>query len=349
MWVSYVQLATGFLVYGGFFFASEIVSEGLLADLSLPRTPWLILLPSTWFASYLELAAGSARLLDLIPAIGSLCVLGFLATRLQGKMSLEYAARLGEISSSSAVQSARRRRLSGSFWFRRGEARAMFILLTSHFRNDLKFRMGVLGILPVTILYLIMGLRDGRGSAGSAGPGFDLSLVTVAAMLFPILLKMNLAHSDSFKASWVFFATPTERTRLIRSAKNALMILFLAPYLFFLGVALVWMNRHPIWVLGYLLLVGALSHVALLIAFVADPTLPFSKPVEKGRGSSRMVGTMIAVGVVGGLVPLLSRFIYGKPTATAGVLAGIGVVTLALQHFTRRRVETRSKVLEFEG
>lgn len=349
MWLSYVQLVTGFAVYGGYFITSEMVSKSTLASFTLTRSPWLVFLPSTWFASYLEVAGGSTTALDLVPALGSVALVALLATQLRGRMSLEYAERLGELASESVVSKPPRRPRGAGIWFRRGEARAVAILVRGHFRNDVKFRMGVLAIIPMTVIYLVMGLHNGGHGAQTAGSHENLSLVTVAVMLFPVLLKTNLAHSDAFRASWVFFASPTDRLRLIRSSKNILVALFLVPYLVLVGITLAFMTHDPLWVMGYLLFVGCMSHVLLLLATVAEPELPFSKPIQKGRSSSRMLMTMIVAGVAGGLVPLVSPLVYANPASTAIAFAGILVVTLALEGTVRRRIERQSRYLEFVG
>jgi len=343
--LAYVQLLTGFLVYGGYFLTSEFVSRSALSGFHLNRTPWLMLYPATWFASYLEVAAGSAAAVDLVPALASVALLGFLMTRLRGRLSLEYAERLGAMAAEPPATGSGSRGLKPGIWFRGGEARAVAILVRSHFRNDIKFRMGVIGIVPLTVLYLIMGLR-GNGDGSSGG---NLSMVTMAVLLFPMLLKANLGRSDAFRASWIFFASPVDRTRLIRSAKNVLVVLFLVPYLVFVGLTLTLFTRDPYYVAVYLLLVGLVSHVALVIATLADPEMPFSKPPERTRGSSRIIVTMMVVGVIGALLPLFSRLVYASAPATVAVFAAVLCATLALNRLTRVRIERQAAHLEFDG
>ncbi len=349
-WLSYVQLATGLLVYGGYFVTSGLVSRSTLAAFTVERTAWLMLLPPTWFAAYLEVAAGSTLALDVLPVLASLALLAALATQLRGRLSLGYSEKLGELSSATAVPAAPGRTgRRPAFWFRTGEARAAAILIRSHFRNDLRFRMGVLGIIPLTVIYLLMGLKNGVEAGEAAQPGRGLSLVTMAVLMFPMLLKAHLAHSESFRASWVFFATPTDRTRLIRSSKNVLLASFLIPYLAVLGVTLAFMTRDLLWVATYLLLAGSVSHLGLLVVTVVSPELPFSKRVEKGRRSSRTILMMMVIGVAGAFLPMLSRAVLGRAVQTAVAFGAILAITLALGPITRRRVERQAQYLEFTG
>ncbi len=348
--LSYVQLVTGALVYGGFFLTSEMVSKSTLAGFTLERTAWLSLLPPTWFASYLEVAAGNTLARDVVPVLASLALLALLTTQIRGRLSLEYAERIGELSSATTISAApsqpgRQARL----WFKGGEARAAAILIRSHFRNDLRFRMGVLGIVPLTVIYLLMGLRNGIAAGETTQPGQGLAIVTMAVLMFPMMMKIHLSHSESFRASWIFFATPTDRTRLIASSKNVLVVSFLIPYLAVLGVTLAFMTQGLLWVATYLVLVGSVSHLGLMVVTVVNPELPFSKEAKKGRNSSRVFLVMMVIGVAGAVLPILSRVVLGRVVPTAIALGTILAITLALGPITRRRIERQSGYLEFMG
>lgn len=347
--LSYVQMATGLLVYGGFFLTSEGVTRDVLSGFTLERTAWLLLYPATWFASWLEVAAGSTLPLDVAPVIASFVLVAWLATKLRGRLSLDYAERLAAIASEKSAVSARTAKAAArgpGWWFRGGEARAVAILVRSHFRNDLKFRMGVLAVVPLTIIYMVMGLRDVAGS-DEAGSGF--SMVSIAVLLFPTILKQHLAFSDSFRASWVFFSSPADRTNVIRSAKNVLVTFFLLPYLVFVGVALAFFTSDHLYVIVYLLLLGSLSHITLLILTLLNPELPFAKPIEKGRGSARIIGVMSAVAVIGAVMPYLARAVQRNLVATAITFGVILLLTLVLDRLTRVRIERQAQRLEFQG
>ena len=57
--------------------------------------------------------------------------------------------------------------------FTTGEARAVALLIRSQFKNDMKFRMGVLAILPLTVIYLFMGISERGHDRRSVRPGAD--------------------------------------------------------------------------------------------------------------------------------------------------------------------------------
>jgi hypothetical protein len=345
--LSWLQMLVSFVVYGGFIAFSEIFATGALASFSVPRTPWLLVYPGTWFASWMEVAAGSTSRIEVGAILASLALLVALALQLRGRLSLEYAEQLGLLAAATTPADARAAPLRPGLWFRGGEARAVAILVRSQFRNDIRFRMGILGILPITVLYLIMGVRTTQAGRGTGPP--DLGLVTMAILLFPTMLKANLGRSDAFRASWIFFASPVNRTRLIRSSRNVLIAFFLLPYMLFVGVVLAFFTDSLLWTLIYLLLTGLVSNLALLVATLMDPELPFSKPLEKARATSRFFLVFVVIAVLAGFLPFLTRRLYGHPIAVLITLVIIVGISLIIDRITRLRVERQAAHLEFQG
>ena len=132
-------------------------------------------------------------------AAASVIALGAMASSLGGRLSLDYSQRLGEMQAATAhARPAGHPRSTAGVWFRAGESRAVALLVRSQFRNDQKFRMGVLAVLPMTLVYLLMGLRDGPlrdpfvAHQGSRG----FLPVMMAVVMFPSLLKMHLGSGN---------------------------------------------------------------------------------------------------------------------------------------------------------
>src|SRR5690606_34027822 len=260
---------------------------------------------------------------------------------------LEYAEQLGTLMTGGGDARAPRSASSRPrLWFRAGEARAVAILVRSQFRNDLRFRMGVFAIIPLTLIYLIMGVSDAR-EAGAATP--DLSLVSVAILIFPTMLRSNLAASDAFRASWIYFATPADRARLIRSARDILAVFFLLPYLALAGVTLTLLVDDPLWLLEYLAMAGLSSFLMLFVATLLSPELPFDQPHEKMQETSRVIFVMILAGVVGILLMKLVDWLYGNPVALATAFAAVIAASVLVGRLTRTRIERQAEGLEFLG
>jgi hypothetical protein len=348
--LSYVQFLLSFFVYGGYFALSRVFQVGLMAQAELPKSPLLLLLPPTWFGSYVEIAAGRTTVLEIVPALASLAVFIGLATILGGKLSLEYADRLAALTTVSApVTRSRGRR--PAFLFTRDEARAAALLIRSQFRNDMKFRMSVLTILPLTIVYLLMGVHDGgigdpfEGS--EAGQG--MSLVTMAVFMFPTMLKINLVRSDTYRASWIFFATPTDRARVVRASKDILVVMFLLPYLAVVGALLAWFTTNVLHLAVHLLVIALTSHLVLQLVTFVEPELPFSKPLVKGSSSSKLFVVMFFVMAAATILPHVAPLVYRSTVATAIGIALLMLFSVMLDRFTQLRIEAQTAGLEFEG
>jgi hypothetical protein len=347
--LSYVQFLLSFLVYGGYFALSRVFQVGLVTRIELPKSPWLLLLPPAWFASYLELATGTLSWFGISSAVVSVGAVVTLLAALGGRLSLEYADRLAALTTVSA-RSAPSRSWLPAVLFPRGEARAVALLIRSQFRNDLKFRMSILTILPLTIVYLVIGIQDGGiGDPFEENAGQGLSMVTVAVMMFPTMLKMNLARSDAFRASWIFFATPADRSRVVQASKNILVVMFLVPYLTAVGLTLAWFSTNLMHLAVHLLVITLVSHLVLQVVTFIEPELPFAKPLVKGTSSTRVFMVMFVVVMVAAFLPYLALLMYRRTATTIGGIVSLVVVSVMIDRFTRLRVEAQTAQLEFQG
>jgi hypothetical protein len=351
--LSYVQFLFSFLVYGGYFFLTNLLSEKMLATMTLPKTGWMLLLPPVWFASYVELGAGHRSLTEIVPAGAAVVALAVLAIAVGGRLSLDYADRLGAIAAApTAVSTKAPAAARPGRWFRSGEARAMALLIRSQFANDMKFRMGVLAIVPLTVIYLVMGISR----QGTLGDPFvqgrsaqALRMVSIAMLMFPSMLKINLGRSDAYRASWIYFACPADRTKLLRAAKNILVAGFLLPYILLVAIVLAFLTNNIWHLVIHLIIVGLLSHLALQAITFVEPELPFSKPMAKGRSSTTLFVVMSVVGVGAVLLPLAAPLIYANAAATVLTMAALVGASFFLEQLTRVRVEAQASKLEFEG
>ncbi len=349
--LSYVQMAMSFVVYGGYFLSGQLARSQALHSLSIPKSPWLVLAPPTWFASYLDIAAGHAVPIQLVIAAISVFAGVALVVGAGGRLSMTYSDRLAAIAASSQRTRHSSGRARRGWWFRRDEPRAVAVLVRSQFRNDQRFRMGILGILPLTLLYAIMGIRDGNMAdpfvQASRGGGF--SLVTVAILVFPSMLKPALTRSESFRASWVFFACPADRLKIIRSAKNVVVAYFLVPYLIFVGAIYAYV-AHNLWhVLVHIMLLGLISHLVLQSMVFLDPELPFSRPTQVGRRGTSVIVLMLMMGLTSGLIQSFSSALYASVFATTTAFAAVIGITVVVDLMTRARVRRHATELEFEG
>lgn len=351
--LSVLQLVMSFLIYGGYMLVTRTASQRFLTGFTLNKT-WLVALaPPAWFASYFDLARGHFDALTLVPALVGIVVLVATIRALTGSIASGFSERMGEVSVSadsspaptSAKASARPR--SAGWIFRQGEARAMALLIRSQFRNDQKFRMGVLAIVPLTALYIFQGVM-GSGPS-SERPGGQFILVGFAIMMFPAMLKMQLTRSDSFRASWIFFAAPVSRARLIRAAKDVVVTVFLLPYLVIVAAAMAYASHDALHAIEHVAVLGLVSHLVLQITIFMDPELPFAKPFDKGGGPSRMMALFLFIGITNVALTFATPFFYSNWMFAAGMAAVVIVLSLFAELLTKSRIEEQARKLEFVG
>ena len=350
--LSYVQMIMSFAVYGGQFLISGILSQSRPGNWAMPETLWLLIWPGTWFGSYLALADGQVSVRVFAPALASVTALALMATRLGGRLSLDYSERLGAMTVAARAKAARaaegRRR--GGLWFATGEARAVALLVRSQFRHDQRFRMGVLGLLPFTLLYMLMGIRSGAiadpFSATRTMQGWPMTMAVLAS---PAMLRMLLTRSDAFRASWIFFTCPSDRMRIARSSKDVLVVFFLVPYLLLVAAVYSYVVGNIAHVLIHVAFLGLLAHLVLQIGLLLDPALPFSKPMQKGRSTSLFFGFTLVTILVSLFIQFYASTMYSSLTLTIGAVVGIVVVGVAIDWLTRARVQRQAQLLEFEG
>lgn len=348
--LSYVQLVMSFGVYGGYFLISRVVSKSFLAQFTLSKTWWLLALPPAWFASYFDFAQGTLTPVVIVPVAVSVTALMLMSYALTGKLSEGFADRLGEstVASTRTASSAPVRPNKAGWLFRGGEARAMALLIRSQFRNDQKFRMGVLTILPLTVLYIFQGVTRNAGLSSRTLPGEEFMLVGFAIMMFPTMLKMQLTRSDSFRASWIFFAAPVDRATLIRASKNVVVAVFLVPYLLFVMAAMSWATHDVVGAVTHIGLVGLISHLVLQLTVLLEPELPFSKPTDKSRSTS-FFALFVVIGILNVLMIVFSRQLFSSWINMTGVAAATIVASIFVDLLTKARVDEQARNLEFMG
>ena len=347
--LSYVQFAMSFAVYGGQIVLSSLVSRAAVTSFRMPETFWLFLYPGTWFGSYLEVAAGQAPTRAIVLASLSVGLLVVTASQLGGRLSLDYSERLGAITTSARVQNRPRRSGRLAVWFTRDEARAVALLVRSQFRHDQRFRMGVLGLLPFTIFYIWLGVRNGAlVDPFTPGAGFQAWPVTLSVLMSPSMLSMLLTRSDAYRASWIFFTTPADRMQIARASKNVLVTFFLVPYLLLVFALYTYVVGHPGHVLVHIAFLGLVGHLVLQIAVLIDPSLPFSKPMGRTRGSTLYFGFTMATISVSAIIQFFSSRLYSSAMSMVIAAAFIVLAGMAIDRLTRARVARQTRLLEFE-
>jgi hypothetical protein len=344
--LSYLQVVASSAFLGGYYLVTLAFEESRFRDLSIANIGWVWAVPSTWFAAFVPVLTGSAGTREAIAAVAAL-VLAIVCVPLgTGRLSLDYAEHLSEISAASAPASARPRlRIPG---FRQGEAFAIALLVRAQFRHDSRFRLAVLGLLPIVAFYILAGIED--GSAADPFVGLDGHVgapLYIALTILPMTLHSSLLVSDNWRSAWIFFATPSDPARLIVAAKNFVALFFLGGYVFLL--ALLWSFLYQkVWhALVHAAVLGLIAHFLLQGAAILHPALPFSAEPHRAERSSQMMGLLLVGGIISGIVPFVLPYCYARTSRIVVLAAVLLATTFALEHVVRIRARESVSEMEF--
>ena len=353
--LSYVHVVLVMTMFAGPVLMGEVLEpmfDVAQAQGGIPAPPWLIVAPPAWFASLLALSAGewnAAYPVAAVAAVGSIAVLLHYA---RARLSLAYAENLAQ---TAAVTRRRVRRTSTSRsgrWRLPPELSVIATLARGQFRDDMTFRLGVLGMLPATLLYFFMAVRDGPLPDPFVELGFDamgLWLLHFAAIAFPLTILETLFRSESFPASWIFFSTPADRPRLVMSAGLCVTLFMIAPFTLVFLAIFAWSFGNLWHAVAHAFVLGLNAHLAIQMMLLAAPRLPFSMPTKKGSRMGTIVGMIVVGTVIALFLPLALWVAYSRTAFTIAYIAVLALAGGLIPMLVRWGVRARVERLEFAG
>jgi hypothetical protein len=335
--VAYLQLVIGIAAYGGFFLAIEGFGGSGLAGATMPDSPWVFLLPPSWFAGYIEIAAGQGSSASWVRVALSMGLLAAVAALLQGSLAPTYAEKLAEQPGDMRNRPSTAAR--PPLLFARGEARAVALLTAGHFRHDLRVRMGVFGVVPLVLIYAVLGMRRGGNPDPFLGVtrGPEIDLLAMSALMFPAIIIRHLESSGSHRAAWIYTVTTADAGRLVLALKNIATAYFLVPFAAVLALLFAWRFEHVGHALAHAVLLTAISHAALQVAILVQPRLPFAHPPDRSGGMTMVVWMFVVL--IGGQLLLIGvqRLVYPSWARVAACLVALGALSWVLERLIRRR------------
>lgn len=352
--LSYVQLLLGMFVMAAPLLVPELADR--LETLEIEPSPAMFLLPAAWFASVLPLAAGAWSIPGSLAALTAGVSTAGLLYAVGRRLSLSYAERLAALLSvADSRRSPTREGHSGQRSLRGrlpSELRAVATLLRGNFRYDMNFRLGVLSILPATLLYVYMSLRDGALPDPFVDLGFGASglwMLHLLAVAGPQWLLESLFRSPSFRAAWVFFTAPVDLARLVIHTGHCITLFALLPYVLVLGGIFAWGFGDVPHAVAHAAVIGLISNLAIQTRLMFSPRLPFSEPFVKGGFNANVLLGMVGFGLLVGLLPLPLRFAYSGTGATIVTFLLLAAANAVLPLIAARRMSPRLRRLEFSG
>ncbi len=354
-WLALFQIGLSLIIYSGFFIIERLVSNPTISFGDWSRSPWFLWLPSTWFTGIVKIALGQASFLNWSMAGFALLVAALLSYLAVSKLSLGYSEKMYALTTRPDTP-----KISSSWslkpfllFAKAHEERVVSKLIRNQFVYDNKFKMAVLGILPLTVFYLFLGMERGPLPDPFVTPDFQMGrsgLLYLLVFLFPMMLRTFVTQSDAYQASWIFYATPLDVRRLILSEKNFLMIYFVLPFLGILGVAFYYFFVDVLHVLLHILVLGLLAHLFLQLAFLYSPDLPFSRPNVKGSRTRNLALFLIVIPfVIYFLLPLIFKYVYTGTASFLTFVVTIFMVSILLESLIQVRVSLYLRKSEFIG
>ena len=165
-----------------------------------------------------------------------------------------------------------------------------------------------------------------------------------------MMLRTYVTQSDTFQASWIFYATPANIQRLVMAEKNFLMVYFVLPFLCILGIIFYSFFGVLLHVVIHMIVLGLLVHLFLQFAFLYSPDLPFSRPNTKGSKSRNLAVVLILVPFLIYLIlPLIFRHVYPNYVSLVVFTVMILLTSLILESLIRVRITSYFKKHEFTG
>jgi hypothetical protein len=344
--MSGVHLLASALSMSGFLVVIKGFEDPRIRDFSIADLEWIWYVPTTWFAAIVPAVSGIGDSREVLAAAVAVILTPILLSLAGGRMSLEFAARLSEAATSTP--SRKRRTLARIPGFAHGEAYAVATLVRAQFRYDLRFRLGILGVLPMTAFYLFLGWDGGLwmdpfvGRARGGG-----APVYMAVAFLPMILHGALQASDHWRASWIFWATPADPARLVVAAKNFVAVFVLGTYLLLMaGFWAVFYER--VWhALVHALFVGAGAHMLLQGAVIVSPGLPFAREPKRAEQSGRLFVLFFFGMLFASLGPAVLPFVYASAAGTILVATALAAMTAVLERTLHRRARAYAAQLEF--
>jgi ABC-2 type transport system permease protein len=330
--ISYIQIAFAILVYGGYQIVPRLIEKTALKGTVIGYKPAWLLVPPFWFGSFMQqcmhathsVVAWMATALALsMPVLGMVLVVRFFAPTFNQKLALISSG----VSAPDQKVQTRQKKFSYSAWlakvFTRSAVEKQAFLFS--WRMMLRNRDYKLKVYPgIGYLIVIIGammlrsknsihFTDGLNLANGTASIFAVMATLYFTGLVTLTALGQFAYSEHFKASWIFWASPTTRPGLlIGAATKAVIAQFQLPIFMLISLALLAINGWHI--IPHLVVAYAnLLIIAAAVILTGKPILPWSAPItqqEKGTSVIKAFFTLFLLGFVAIVHGLLAKYLW---------------------------------------
>lgn len=302
-------------------------------------------LPPAWFASYYSEIFYWQNLLAMALVPISIIFLGFMSYRI---ISLEYAEKLSEqmlMSTTKKNKTSKERPVLG----KEPESRAVYTLLKSHFKFSSQFRMGILAIVPITIIYFIMVFLNSPDSIldpfSPQGRMLfsNTILLYIGIGIFPLYIKNALSYSQEAEASWILYTAPYNPAGLVIAIRRFILSFFIMPYLIVFMLIFGFYTQAWWSTLRHFLVVTLLCLIQTDILIYLLAEVPFSKIPQKGQRTIALFFRIILSLLTAGVLYLAVLFIYPVESYFWIMVVLLTIIALGVNYLGRKKA---GKLLE---
>lgn len=351
--LSYAQGLGSLFMVSSFVIIPKLLESGSGEPFLFADAEWLRWTPGYLYSSLtMLLIGGPISITVVIVALLSVPVLGVLAYRLLADHYTDSVTSVVE-SAASTTRSATPPSTNSRFasLLRTPESRVMWTLFRAQIRYDTKLRMSLLSMLPVTAMYFVLVIANGTISDPFVHGAFDTvlsgNMLYLLILLSPLLIMMSLSQSEAHKASWIFYSTPVDRSRLLLGMRNIVLICLFLPYLIILAATFAWFMplSHA---LMHTLMLGMIGSLLFEIFLYISPKLPFGEQRKQQRsGWITFVWMMLVMIVPGSFLMLIIYFAYTTPTNFWLYAVGIALVATIVHFLLKRRLSLKMEEQEY--
>jgi hypothetical protein len=265
---------------------------------------------------------------------------------------MDFASKIADQTIISTKKKKNLKKPSSLLW-KSFEEKAIALLIKSNFTHDVQFKLSILTIIPLTVLYFFIVIFMYKGSLENPFTPRGIMefhktiFLYVAVGFFPFYIKNALAYSKEADACWIFFTTPYNRIKLIHATRRFVFIFFLGPYFLIFFIIYVIMAGIFIPVLLHFLVVILLAFIQtdIFLLFLAE--IPFSKKPQQGR----MILSLFARMAVSVLLPaplyFFVVFLYPSPLTFWILVASLTVIAVVVEICGRKKALARLNRQEF--
>jgi ABC-2 type transport system permease protein len=357
--VGYAQFAGSLVTTASIVILSNLHRGVDLARFSMDSSEWLLALPGVWFAALVAMAASIDHAPIPLLALAALIFLALMSGGAHVLLGKTYQSHVSDLVAQAAVPAYKHRLKREPFLFRwfsgllgSHEARAVLMLFRAQFRFDARFRMSLLSVLPLTLIYLVVAVVSG-GVADPFVSGLkemvNAQLLYMIALLMPLMLLQSISQSDSYKSSWIFFVSPLDRAKLLLSVRNTLLAWVVVPYLLIIA-AMFCFFMPVLHAILHVMVLGALAIMIFQLFLMIAPKMPFAQQRKPNRNNlASVIGITLLSGGSIVLLALEVKFGYRSMTKFALSFALILTLSLLLEQGLKARLRSKLSNEEFEA